>query len=301
MDLHQQLCEIVGPEYVKEQEPMSKHTTFRVGGPADYFLIPRTAEQLKQVLKLSLAAGIPCYVLGNGSNLLVGDKGYRGIIIWIGRLWSHTCIEEMKITAGAGILLSKLSQEAADHSLTGLEFAFGIPGTLGGAVTMNAGAYGGEMKDVLVSATVMDDSGNLLALSKAKLELDYRTSCIIKNKYIVLETVLLLKAGNKEEILSRMEDLNRKRKEKQPLNYPSAGSTFKRPKDHFAGKLIMDSGLAGYKVGGAKVSEKHCGFIINEHNAKAVDIVNLCEQVRNKVKGKFGVELELEIKMIGEF
>lgn len=301
MDLYQKLCDIMGRDHVKEQEPMSKHTTFRVGGPADYFLTPETTKQMKQLLKLCKAAAVPCFVMGNGSNLLVGDKGYRGIVINIGKLWSEICIEEKKVTAGAGVLLSKLAKEIADGSLAGFEFASGIPGTLGGAVVMNAGAYGGEMKDILISATVMNENGQIITLSKEELELGYRTSCIIKKNYILLEATLLLLEGNKEEIISRMEELNKRRKEKQPLEYPSAGSTFKRPVGHFAGKLIMDSGLAGFKVGGAMVSSKHCGFVINEDHAKATDILELCKQVKAIVKEKFDVELELEVKTIGEF
>lgn len=280
---------------------MDRHTTFRIGGPADYFLIPETPEEIKQILNICRDENIPYFILGNGSNLLVSDAGYRGAIIQVFRNMSGITTEGTKIRASAGALLSAIAAEARNASLTGFEFAGGIPGTLGGAVVMNAGAYGGEMKDVLEEVTVLDGDGNIRTLKAEELELGYRTSAVKKNDYLVLEAVISLKEGDPEAIRARMRELSEQRTSKQPLEYPSAGSTFKRPEGYFAGKLIMDCGLRGYRVGGAEVSQKHCGFVINAGGATAADVRALMQDVTEKVQEKFGVTLEPEVKFLGDF
>ena len=244
---------------------------------------------------------VPCYVIGNGSNLLVSDDGYRGVILQIYRSMSGISVQGNIIRAQAGALLSAIAAKACENSLTGFEFAAGIPGTIGGASVMNAGAYGGEMKDVLKSVTVLDSAGQIRRIDRENLEMGYRTSIISREGYITLEAEIELSAGNPEEIRARMDDLRIRRVTKQPLEYPSAGSTFKRPEGYFAGKLIQDAGLAGFQVGGAKVSEKHCGFVINTGNATAADIHSLMRQVSAKVEEKFGVALEPEVKRLGVF
>lgn len=289
------------PERIKTGEPMKQHTTFRTGGPAAYFASPSCTEELSAIIKLCRQEHMPYYILGNGSNLLISDKGYEGVIISMEEGFSHIQNEGARIRAGAGALLSRIARQALACSLTGFEFAAGIPGSLGGAVVMNAGAYGGEMKQVLVSARVLTREGEIRTIPAKELELGYRTSSIQKEEYIVLSALLQLEQGERAHIQARMEELAERRKEKQPLEYPSAGSTFKRPEGWFAGKLIEDAGLRGFSVGGAQVSEKHCGFIINRGDATSSDIIELCRQVRDKVKAQFGVELEMEIKRLGEF
>lgn len=289
------------PELVKMGEDMSRHTTFRAGGKAEYFVSPRSASRLAEVILLCRQEGMPYYILGNGSNLLVSDSGFSGVIIDMTSGFESISITGSQVKAEAGVLLSKLASKAREEALTGLEFAAGIPGTLGGAVVMNAGAYGSEMKEVLTSVTVMDRNGKVLRLSKEELELGYRRSIIPEKGYIVLEAELLLQSGNPEEIRERMQELAAKRKEKQPLEYPSAGSTFKRPEGYFAGKLIEDAGLKGYQIGGARVSEKHCGFVINGGGATAKDIMDLCIYVQQKVREQSGVELKMEVKCLGQF
>lgn len=296
----EKLKQLAGDAPLREQEPMSRHTTFRVGGPAEIFVQPDHAS-LPGILRLCQRYEIPYYIIGNGSNLLVGDEGIPGLVIEMLTPGADIRIEGDKITAGAGILLSKIANRAADYGLTGMEFAAGIPGTLGGAVVMNAGAYGREMKDILESVTVIDAEGNEKVLNLKELDLGYRKSCILQNGYIVMKAVLALSHGEREEIRSKIKELQSKRLEKQPLEYPSAGSTFKRPKGYFAGKLIMDAGLRGYKVGGAQVSEKHCGFVINKGGATAKDICQLMQEVSDRVKQEFGVTLEPEVKLIGRF
>lgn len=289
------------PELViRTEEPMSKHTTFRIGGSAEVFAAP-DARELPQLLAMAKGADVPATVIGNGSNLLVGDRGIRGLVIEIGERMSEVRIEGTTLVAGAGALLSKAAQTAAAAGLGGLEFAAGIPGSVGGAVVMNAGAYGGEMKDVLQSVKVLTEEGELLSLAAAELELGYRHSCVPERKYIVVEATMELSAKPEEEIRACMAELRAKRVEKQPLEYPSAGSTFKRPEGYFAGKLIMDAGLRGYTVGGAQVSEKHCGFVINKGGATAADVRQLMQDVHDRVKEQFDVELEPEVKMIGSF
>ena len=277
------------------------HTTFRVGGPADYFVMPESSGEVQQVISLCREEKMPYYVIGNGSNLLVSDEGYRGVILQIYRTMSRIEAEGTLIRAQAGALLSAIAAKAYENSLTGFEFAAGIPGTIGGASVMNAGAYGGEMKDVIRSVTVLYQDGKIRKIEREDLEMGYRTSIISKEGYITLEAEIELSEGKPEEIKALMDDLRTRRVTKQPLEYPSAGSTFKRPEGYFAGKLIQDTGLAGFQVGGAQVSEKHCGFVINKENATAADIDSLMRQVSEKVKEKFGVTLEPEVKRLGVF
>ena len=300
-EIKKMFCELLGRDHVLTDEPMKQHTTFKIGGPADYFLLPETGEEVGEIIKICRKTDTPYFILGNGSNLLVGDGGYRGAVIQVYRNMSAVTVEGTTITAQAGALLSAVAAAAKNASLTGFEFAGGIPGTVGGAAVMNAGAYGGEMKDVLVEVTVMDAEGKIFAIPAEKLELGYRTSVIKKAGYIVLEAKIRLKKGDQEAIRERMKELTIQRTTKQPLEYPSAGSTFKRPEGYFAGKLIMDSGLAGYQVGGAQVSEKHCGFVINAGDATARDVRKLMDNVRDIVYKKYGVTLEPEVKFLGEF
>jgi len=301
LKFYNRIKEIIEENRIYVDEPMKKHTTFRVGGPADYFVVPRTKEEVKELISVCKEFDMPYYVLGNGSNLLVGDKGYRGVIIQVYKEMNQIQVEGENIKVQAGALLSRIGNVALEAELSGFEFAAGIPGTMGGAVVMNAGAYGGEMRDVLVSATVLTPQGELLTLSNEELELGYRTSIVAKKDYIVLEATIGLHKGDKEAIRARMDELRVQRTTKQPLEFPSAGSTFKRPEGYFAGKLIQDAGLRGFQVGGAQVSEKHCGFVINKENATAADVWELMQQVSAIVKEKFGVELEPEVKRLGEF
>jgi UDP-N-acetylmuramate dehydrogenase len=279
-------------------EPMSKHTSFRIGGPADFFIVPTSEEELMDCLKICKVNSINHYVIGNGSNLLVEDKGYNGVIIQIYKNMNKIFVEDNYIIAESGALLSKIAKVAYDNSFRGFEFASGIPGTLGGAIYMNAGAYDGEMKDVLVEAKIVDIKGNISTLSKEELKLGYRKSIVQQDDSIILSGKIKLEKGNKEKIKSLMDDLNNRRKIKQPIDMPSAGSTFKRPDGYYAGKLIMDSGLRGYSIGGAQVSEKHCGFVVNKGNATFNDVVLLIEHVRTTVNNMFGVLLEPEVRII---
>ena len=292
---------LLGNEKVRINEPMNRHTTFRIGGPADYFLLPSSSEEVKGILEICKEESLQYFILGNGSNLLVSDEGYRGVIIQLYRNYGGLTVEGTEIRAGAGVLLSQIAAAARNESLTGFEFAGGIPGTLGGAVVMNAGAYGGELKDVLKEAVVMDREGNIFTVPVEKLAMGYRTSLVKTAGYLVLEAVIFLKKGSQEEIRDTMKDLADRRISKQPLEYPSAGSTFKRPEGYFAGKQIMDAGLRGYQVGGAQVSEKHCGFVINKGNATAADVCRLMADVQAKVQEQFGVTLEPEVKFLGDF
>lgn len=300
-EIIKKFCDLLGEERVFTGEAMSRHTTFKIGGPTDYFLMPDKDTDVGRIVKICKESAIPYFILGNGSNLLVGDGGYRGAVIQIYKNMSAVTVEGTEITVQAGALLSSVAAAAKNAALTGFEFAGGIPGTMGGAVVMNAGAYGGEMKDVLTEVTVMDEEGEIVTLPADKLELGYRTSIIKTAGYIVLEAKLQLKEGNPEVIRETMKDLTIRRTTKQPLEYPSAGSTFKRPEGYFAGKLIMDSGLAGYQVGGAQVSEKHCGFVINAGGATARDVRTLMDNVRDIVYKKYGVTLEPEVKFLGDF
>ena len=292
---------ILGQDRILMEEPMKKHTTFRLGGPADFFLCPSDVNQIPEIIHICREEGIPWFVLGNGSNLLVSDQGYRGVVIQIYKNMNQITVKGTRIYAQAGALLSAVSKKAMEAGLTGMEFASGIPGTLGGAAVMNAGAYGGEMKDILVSVTVLTDEGEQKVLKAEELNLGYRTSIIKERGYIVLDGVLQLQAGNRDAIKTRMEELKVQRVTKQPLEYPSAGSTFKRPEGYFAGKLIEDAGLRGYRVGGAQVSEKHCGFVINTGDAATSDVVQLIHNVQNIIWNKFKVKLEPEVKFLGDF
>ena len=297
---YNKLTNIIGKDSIFVDEPMSRHITFRVGGPADFFATPGTKEEVRDVIRVCQEEKIPYYIIGNGSNLLVSDKGYRGVIIQIYKEMNEVAVEGDMIKAQAGALLSGIAAKALAAELTGFEFASGIPGTIGGACVMNAGAYGGEMKDVLESVTVLTGEGEILEIGRENLELGYRTSVIAKKGYVVLEATLKLKHGEGTKIKAYMDELKEKRVTKQPLEYPSAGSTFKRPEGHFAGKLIEDAGLRGFQVGGAQVSEKHCGFVINRDHATAADIMELMRQVQIRVKENSGVDLEPEVKMLGD-
>ncbi len=344
-EAYKDLCEIVGAEYVLQDEPMSRHTTFRVGGPADYLVTP-DMESLPEVIAYCREKEIPCLVIGNGSNLLCGDGGVDGVVVEIGKRMSririaseigddeaflsmgsaeeavgdtrisgketaeecptHAAVLEnepaaVTVTAEAGALLSAVAARAASESLTGFEFAAGIPGSIGGAAVMNAGAYGGEMKDVLTDVTVLTPEGKIRTFPAEELDLSYRHSAIPGRGYIVLSVSLRLKTGDAEVISAYMAELKEKRVSKQPLEYPSAGSTFKRPQGYFAGKLIQDADLRGFTVGGAQVSEKHCGFVINRGGATAADIRTLMAHVQQTVREQFGVELEPEVKFVGKY
>lgn len=296
-----ELSKIVPVERIRTEEPMRGHTTFRVGGPAEVFVMPRTFDEVKSIVNLLRAHSVPYYIVGNGSNLLVSDEGYRGAIIQLGTEFSEIRIEGDVVTAQAGARLSVIANRVMEEGLTGFEFASGIPGTLGGACVMNAGAYGGEMKDVLTEFTALKPEGDIVRIPREQMELGYRTSIVARKGYIVLEARIQLKKGYREQIRAKMEELKEKRVSKQPLEYPSAGSTFKRPEGYFAGKLIEDAGLRGFSVGDAQVSEKHCGFVINRGGATAKDVARLISRVSEIVEEKFGVRLEPEVKKLGEF
>lgn len=331
MDFYAELLNIVGKDRVLREEPLRLHTTLKIGGPADFLVKPESEEELAVLLQCCKKHAVPHFILGNGSNLLVSDAGYRGVVI---KLWktaepicvlpgsdafekkgmqgvfvaedsfcAESCINDTLtvVRIVAGTMLSRAAMAIANLGLKGFSFAAGIPGTLGGAVVMNAGAYGGEIKDCILSARVMDSSGKITELSKEELKLGYRSSIVQGTDLIVLDATFAFQRGNKDEILSEIEELNQRRRDKQPLEYPSAGSTFKRPEGYFAGKLIMDAGLAGYRVGDAEISSKHCGFAINRGNATAAEFYQLMQDVTKKVKEEFGVTLEPEVRLLGEF
>ena len=287
------LKQIIPEKYILSNEPMKKHTTFRIGGPADIFAAPESIEEIEAVCRFAKEEGIPLFVLGN--------DGMDGIVLQIYKNYSGIEVNGNELTVKAGTLLSSTSKAALNEELTGFEFAGGIPGTFGGAVVMNAGAYGGEMVQVLKEVKVLTKDGEIKTLKAEELELGYRTSNVLKNEYVVLEGVIALEKGNKEEIKAKMDEYALARKTKQPLEYPSAGSTFKRPEGYFAGKLIQDAGLKGYQVGDAQVSEKHSGFVINRGNATAADVMQLISDVADKVKEQFGVTMEPEVKRVGRF
>ena len=299
-NFYDKLNNVIAKDSILLDEPMSRHTTFRVGGPADFFVTPKAKEEVRDVIRICKEAGMPYYIIGNGSNLLVSDAGYRGVIVQIYKEMNEVKVEGDLVKAQAGALLSGIAAKALGAELSGFEFASGIPGTIGGACVMNAGAYGGEMKDVLESVTVLTGEGKIIELGRNELELGYHTSVIAKKGYIVLGAVLKLERGDGEKIKTYMDELKEKRVTKQPLEYPSAGSTFKRPEGYFAGKLIEDAGLRGFQVGGAQVSEKHCGFVINRDHATAADIMELMRQVQIRVKENSGVDLEPEVKRLGD-
>lgn len=295
------LGRIVPKESIVLNEPMSRHTTFRVGGEAACFVKVSNSEELSKLISFLRQTEHEFFLLGNGSNLLVSDSGYKGVVLKLEGEFERLRTDGLKLICGAGVSLAKAAKTALEEGLTGMEFASGIPGTLGGAVVMNAGAYDGEMKQIVKEVTVMDAEGNILTLDNDTMEFGYRSSVIKNRPFIVLSAILTLREGNREEIRQKMEEFACRRREKQPLEYASAGSTFKRPEGYFAGKLIMDAGLRGYSIGGAKVSEKHCGFIINTGNATALDISELIDEVQEKVKEQFGVMLEPEVIRIGKF
>lgn len=300
-EIYEEICTVIDRINVRIDEPMSKHTTFRIGGAADIFVEISTVEEARIIVNHCRTKEIPYYILGNGSNILVGDKGYRGVVIQIYKNMNQVTVDGNQIYVQAGALLSKIAREALANELKGVEFAAGIPGTVGGAIVMNAGAYGGEMKDVLTSVTVLDSEGEIVRIHAEDLALGYRTSILEEKGYVALEAVISLEEGNKVEIEARMEELKVQRVTKQPLEFPSGGSTFKRPEGYFAGKLIQDAGMRGFAIGDAQVSEKHSGFVVNKGNATAADVLELVQKVTQKVEEEFGVTLELEIKRIGEF
>ena len=297
-NFYEELKNTIPEARIQLDEPMKSHTTFRIGGPAKYFVIPETKEEIKAVIECCKKADMPYYILGNGSNLLVSDKGYEGVVIQIFKNMNQIVLDGETITAQAGAILSSVANKALEAELTGFEFAAGIPGTLGGACVMNAGAYGGEMKDVLVSVVVLTQDGEFLTIPKEELELGYRTSVIAKKNYIVLEATICLTKGDKEAIKARMDELKVQRTTKQPLEYPSAGSTFKRGNDFITAKLIDECGLKGYQIGGAQISEKHAGFIINKNNATAEDVIKLIEYTKEQIYNKFGKKIEEEIEIL---
>jgi UDP-N-acetylmuramate dehydrogenase len=295
------LCDIFGNNNIRVNEPLKNYTTFRIGGEADYLVKPSDSAQLALTIKLCKEHRIPYFVLGNGSNLLVSDRGYRGVIIWIGRTMDEIKVDGCRMIVGAGAPLIRASVEAKNHGLSGLEFASGIPGTIGGAVYMNAGAYGGEMKNVIASVKVMDGQGQIFDIAGSDMRFSYRHSIAGDKELVILEVTMELEYGDKKAIEEKMNSLAAARIEKQPLDMPSAGSTFKRPEGYFAGKLIMDAGLRGFTVGGAQISEKHCGFVVNTGNSTAEDVICLIRKVQEIVRDKYGVSLETEVKMLGDF
>ncbi len=322
-DIYEKLACLLPQEQILREEPMSRHTTFRIGGPAELYICPPT-DRLPAILTLAAQEGVPLTVIGNGSNLLVGDRGIRGLVLEIGRSSEYIQQEsDGRMRIGAGTLLVRAANAAAEAGLSGMDFAAGIPGTLGGAVIMNAGAYGGEMKDILREVKVLNREGSTLVFTAdapdsrgqgageaepkleyhdiAELELSYRHSIIPERQYLVTEAVLQLQPAPAEQIREQMNQLRQKRVEKQPLEYPSAGSTFKRPEGYFAGKLIEDAGLKGYRVGGAQVSVKHSGFVINTGNATAADVRRLIADVQARILEQFGVRMEPEVRFTGEF
>lgn len=308
LTFYERLVGVVGEDSVRKQELMSGHTTFRIGGPADFYVEPKGEQELLGLLTMCRQESVPFFIVGKGSNLLVSDEGIEGVVIAVSSKMEELSITELENTPGtyeveayAGISLTKLASQLAQKSITGFEFASGIPGTLGGAVYMNAGAYGGEIKDVLVSARIITKEGEIVSMSREELELSYRYSSLMETEGIVLSAKLHFQAGEKEEILKQMKELAAKRVEKQPLEFPSAGSTFKRPEGHFAGKLIMDAGLRGFRVGDAMVSEKHCGFVVNAGSATATQVKTLMEEVSKRVQESFGVALEPEVRMVGRW
>lgn len=297
--IYHKLCEIAGADAVKEQESMKLHTTFRIGGPAEYFVCPTAPEQVRDILRFCREEEIPWFLFGNGSNLLVSDAGIPGVVIQLDQRFRQAERTDRGFRAQAGILLSGLAVMARKASLTGMEFAAGIPGTLGGATAMNAGAYGGEMKDILRTVRIIDQDLELRELPVSELALGYRTSRIKKENLIVLEAEISLQNGEPDKISARMDELREARVSKQPLEFPSAGSTFKRPEGNYAGKLIMEAGLRGFRIGDAQVAEKHCGFVINRGQASAEDVRRLMREVQKRVLETSGVLLEPEIRMIG--
>lgn len=286
---------------IKCKEMLNQHIFFKIGGEADYFVEPESIEELVAILNVCHKTSTDRYVIGNGTNILVSDKGFRGIVIKIGDKFSEVKIKGNRVEVGAGALLSSVSKMTAERGLKGLDFACGIPGYIGGAVAMNAGAYNGEIKDTLISVKCMDKNGNICSFTNEEMNFGYRTSKVFEDDLIVLSAEFQLEIGDAEEILDRISYLNAKRTASQPLELPSAGSTFKRPVGGYASKLIQDAGLKGYKVGGAMVSDKHSGFVVNFNHATCADVLQLIKEVEDIVDSKFGILLEPEVKIIGEF
>lgn len=297
--LYDKLLTFSQPDQLLLNEPMSRHTTFRVGGPADLMYFPCSGEQLVSALSAAKEAGVTAMVMGNGSNMIVRDGGIRGLVIVLGERFAQVCVDGDILTAQAGASMAKVSAAAQAASLTGLEFASGIPGSLGGGCAMNAGAYGGQLSDVLIDAQVYLN-GEIRTMTRDELQMGYRTTLPLREGGVVLSARFGLKPDSADEIMARMKDLNGRRRDKQPLNFPSAGSTFKRPEGYFAGALIEQAGLKGRTVGGAQVSEKHAGFIVNIGGATAADITDLIKVVQDEVLRAFGVQLETEVRIIGE-
>lgn len=291
---------ILPGEQILRHEPMKLHTTFRAGGRAELFLEIKTDHELQKLLTFFKESGTKYFVVGNGSNLLVSDQGYDGVILHIAEGFGNITVAGEKITAGAGVLLGRAASAALEHSLTGLEFASGIPGSVGGGVVMNAGAYEGEMSQVVSRVNGITREGRLVEFDNKELDFGYRKSLLKREKIVVTKVEFQLAGGIRKEISAKMADFSERRRVKQPLEYPSAGSTFKRPEGYFAGKLIMEAGLRGYSVGSAQVSEKHCGFIVNKGGASAAEIRQLMREVQDRVKERFGVELEPEVIYLGE-
>lgn len=285
---------------VRQNVPLKKYTTFKVGGPALFFLIPETKKALLQLIKTIKNIKLPHFVLGKGSNVIVSDKGFKGIIIYTGHLDKIT-VQSNNIIAQSGATLKNVAETAQQNSLTGIEFASGIPGSLGGAIFMNAGAYGGEMSDIIKEVSAFKKNGHKIILKKEDLNFSYRNSIFQSKEYIITTATLGLKKGNKDKIKEKMQKLNQKRKNKQPIEYPSAGSSFKRPKGYYTGPLIEKANLKGHQIGGAQVSEKHAGFIVNKGNATAKDIVNLIRKIQKEVYKTSGVKLKPEPKFLGKF
>src|SRR5690625_131338 len=299
LDIYNELVRLVSHKNIERNKSLKNHTYTRLGGNADYFVTPETYEHVRQIVKFVHEHNVPFTLLGNGSNLIIRDGGIRGIVMYLGRL-TNIQVTDTTLVAQSGALIADVSKAALKAHLTGLEFACGIPGSVGGALFMNAGAYGGEIKDVLESALVVDRFGEIKRIAAEDLALSYRTSNIPDNRYVVLEATFQLEEGDYDAIKAVMDDLTNKRESKQPLEYPTCGSVFKRPPGHFAGKLIQDSGLQGVQIGGAQVSLKHAGFIVNKGNATANDYIALIEHVQKVVEEKFGVKLEREVRIIGE-
>ncbi len=297
------LEEIISKEKIKQNEPMKEHTSLKIGGPADFFIKVNCIEELKNILQFSKNNKIPLTIIGNGSNLLVKDKGIRGIVLKVelkNIQIKNVDQRNVEITVGNGIQMGFLAQKLLKEEITGFEELSGIPGTIGGTVIMNAGAHGKEMKDIVAEVTTIDYDGNIHVFTNEQSQFAYRHSKFIEEKYIILQVKILLEKGKKEDIKSKMDEYAKYRKEKQPTEYPSAGSTFKRGTDFITAKLIDDAGLKGYSIGGAKVSEKHAGFVINTDNATAQDVLDLVKYVKDTIYKKFGKEIELEIKILGE-
>ena len=292
----------ISKEKIKYNEPMAKHTSFKIGGPAQCFINAESVEEIKQICKVASKNDINLTIIGNGSNLLVTDNGINGIVVKVNikKFELEFSNDDVSLIVGAGNKLGEIAQKLLRNEITGFEFAAGIPGTIGGAVRMNAGAYGKEMKDIVETVKCMDYDGNIYEKSSKDLEFEYRKSMFAKNKFIILEAKLKLQKGNAQYIKDKMLEFEQSRKQKQPLEFPSAGSTFKRGTDFITAKLIDDAGLKGYRVGGAMVSTKHAGFVVNENNATAQDVLNLVKHIKQEVYKKFNKKIELEIQVIGE-